>query len=625
MSNKISSTNKAIVVIIALMIIALTSVIFFSLPIESPQVDYKINQNYDRTISVLATRVNEPLSFADENGKPSGYYVELLYMLADKIGANVDIEFIDNQYINESLTGGAIDLVLGYDIDNVPEGIITTLRFTTDDIAVFGKEKVVDFKEALTKKLAVVKDDFTHNNVVKPYGMESITTLYNSPAEALLSVVNNKNNYAMMRYSLGRRTMAQIGNTSLVSTQPLLLHIQTGFAAPEKNAELVNELNNAFVSLYQNGTINELSDKWLGEYVNILSIKDVIVGEMPTLFSIMIIAFGALTVVYIKRMRQSVVSVSDKLSLQERNLEYYKSLVDYTHINYDSVHEMNLTQNSLSDPLTKKLATRLVNCNGTPSYDETVEQAIKYFVQDKYIPDFVELFNRENLLNLHMQGMNRFYHEIKFKTGLQMGTWKRITTALFDHKLDNSVRMLCLIENIDREKQLTEEASRDSLTRLYNKATTTKLISNIMQESTPMQDTHALFIIDIDNFKTINDTCGHAFGDRVIIMFASVLKRHFRDTDIVGRVGGDEFILCCKNLPSLEWLDEKAQLLSQALNMMVEYDGKTFTTSCSIGISVYFKHGDNFQDLYKNADKALYMTKERGKNGYTILPDDKKD
>ncbi|WP_242984556.1 GGDEF domain-containing protein [Clostridium sp. chh4-2] len=129
---------------------------------------------------------------------------------------------------------------------------------------------------------------------------------------------------------------------------------------------------------------------------------------------------------------------------------------------------------------------------------------------------------------------------------------------------------------------------------------------------------YAFFIVDIDNFKRVNDTYGHASGDFVIAEFARNLKDHFREDDIVGRIGGDEFAVFLK-IPNREWLEKKAQQMAAGLRQNVKTDSGVCSVSASIGIAVYPEMGTDFVTLYKNADLALYYTKKNGKNGYTIF------
>lgn len=198
--------------------------------------------------------------------------------------------------------------------------------------------------------------------------------------------------------------------------------------------------------------------------------------------------------------------------------------------------------------------------------------------------------------------------------------WNRIEAHVYQNKDDESVYMISYHKNIDEEKRrelrLANQIEMDEMTRLYTKTATRRHIEEMISEGS--RPHYAFFIFDIDNFKNVNDNFGHAVGDAVIIRFASIIKRNFRSRDVVGRIGGDEFVVFVP-VPSRQWAADKAAALSRALND--EYvDGKNRVKfTASIGVALAPVDGNNFDALYKNADKALYATKQRGKNGYTIL------
>lgn len=156
---------------------------------------------------------------------------------------------------------------------------------------------------------------------------------------------------------------------------------------------------------------------------------------------------------------------------------------------------------------------------------------------------------------------------------------------------------------------------RDSLTGLYNKAYTQHYIQTLLRDNP--SSLYAFFILDIDSFKQVNDNCGHAFGDMVIAGFSDILKKQFRHDDIVGRIGGDEFAVFV-SVPSMDWVRDKARTLVQELHHEFVNDTCRRQVSVSIGIAIAPYAGTDFDVLYKNADLALYQTKEKGKNGFTI-------
>lgn len=162
------------------------------------------------------------------------------------------------------------------------------------------------------------------------------------------------------------------------------------------------------------------------------------------------------------------------------------------------------------------------------------------------------------------------------------------------------------------------ESELDRLTELFNKKTMENLCRmklKTFNENETSSIFMALYIIDLDHFKEVNDLFGHQFGDKVLIEFSKGLKKIFRSNDSIGRFGGDEFVVTADNLPSMEVVIRKAEQIKQiAYNLTVE--GKEHIVTASIGIAIAPQNGRDYDSLFASADKAVYHVKNNGKNGY---------
>ena len=124
----------------------------------------------------------------------------------------------------------------------------------------------------------------------------------------------------------------------------------------------------------------------------------------------------------------------------------------------------------------------------------------------------------------------------------------------------------------------------------------------------------AFLIMDLDNFKNVNDTFGHPQGDRVLQLFAACMKNTFRQDDFIGRMGGDEFVVYIKNVNERQKISRKAgQLMENFQSSLPEGFGGC-SLSVSIGVALVPRNGTAFSELYQKSDKALYEAKKRGKN-----------
>ncbi len=180
-----------------------------------------------------------------------------------------------------------------------------------------------------------------------------------------------------------------------------------------------------------------------------------------------------------------------------------------------------------------------------------------------------------------------------------------------------------------KNAELKDVAERDSLTGLYNKGATEKYISAFIARNIEPSPKGALFIIDVDNFKTVNDRLGHAFGDLVLCELSGKLKTIFRSSasnvgqdisgDIIGRIGGDEFMVFMKNTTDTVMLTNKANSILQAFrNSYQDGNQEVVMIAGSVGIAACPENGGSFEDLYRCADIALYLSKNKGKDTYSF-------
>ena len=170
-------------------------------------------------------------------------------------------------------------------------------------------------------------------------------------------------------------------------------------------------------------------------------------------------------------------------------------------------------------------------------------------------------------------------------------------------------------KNSQKNRELLRASQTDALTGLYNKKVTEERINAVIKEQPDAL--HAFLILDLDRFKEVNDRYGHAAGDTVLREFARLLRNYFRENDVIGRIGGDEFIVFMKHVDSKDSVRNRVGGLVQKIGELKFQDMQEHITS-SIGVAFAPEQGDCYMDLYKTADGALYETKRRGRNGYTV-------
>lgn len=182
-------------------------------------------------------------------------------------------------------------------------------------------------------------------------------------------------------------------------------------------------------------------------------------------------------------------------------------------------------------------------------------------------------------------------------------------------------RVAKILDTIDTIKGLTIAAETDPMTGCLNKSSSQKEISRLCQQSQGV-----LMIVDLDSFKLVNDIYGHGMGDSILIKFAETLRSAVRANDIVGRMGGDEFILYCQNIDDEKVLETKARFINEHIVVAAkELMGQDMEIPLGASIGCVFvpEEGSDYKELHHKADQALYQVKKNGKHGYAVFKSEK--
>ena len=442
------------------------------------RIDSEPEDGFHRTLRVTADRDYDPYSFFDPAGRPSGHDVELLYTLASRMQYNVEVELLPWTEALDAVKTGTADMVLtvAYSPDEYPT-MDLSIPLVNDPFVAFGSNGFKRIGELYGSRLAVLADTGCIPGFIVPYRLTENTTEYGSVSEVFGAVESGACDYAILRYSVGRRAMADRQGSDIKAVGPTLLNNYVCIGVPAGRNELLKQLNDAIISVSADGTLAALSEKWLGHYVDTLTFQDYLAANLDTFLYIL-----------------------------------------------------------------------------------------------------------DGLL-------------VAFLVGILL-----ISRSMAARK----------------ETILKKLAERDQLTGLYNRSTCENIIRETLNSSDPGADVHALLVIDMDNFKMINDTFGHMEGDAALVRLASGLSRLFRTGDVVGRLGGDEFFVFMTNCTDGDAPLQKARQIGQLFKNTYRVNDAEVNISASIGIALFPREGISFAALYKSADDALYEAKRRGKGGYAF-------
>ncbi|MCC7368948.1 MAG: EAL domain-containing protein [Chloroflexi bacterium] len=207
------------------------------------------------------------------------------------------------------------------------------------------------------------------------------------------------------------------------------------------------------------------------------------------------------------------------------------------------------------------------------------------------------------------------------------GRWRHVETMVANLLHDPDVAGLVLTSRDDTERrtladQLRHQAFHDTLTGLANRALLEDRLEHALVRATRVGHPLAILFLDLDNFKTVNDSLGHGVGDQVLVAVSQRIRRVVRESDTSARFGGDEFVVLIENVCSMDELILVAERLLAACRTPFNVQGRETVIGCSIGIAVSEGGIETADELLRNADVAMFIGKEKGRGRYEIFEAD---
>ncbi len=280
--------------------------------------------------------------------------------------------------------------------------------------------------------------------------------------------------------------------------------------------------------------------------------------------------------------------------------------------------EANLNQNSVLNMHLGKseIIGDDISGMGIP-YDEVIREMITGSVLDQDRKQVEDFYNRDLLLERYADGDITENIEYLRLPDQGDGAPRYMNTCYQMRQMESGdIHIFILTFDVDSYRRTNETihrlAERDTLTGLYNRSTSGMLIDQIMRDEDTVDA--ALIILDLDNFKQINDRYGHDCGDQILKDASSRMKEIFEPYGLVARIGGDEFLAVLKNMPAAQ-VDNILSGFTET-KKTVPYHEHAITYTMSIGYAMFPAHGTEYNELYQNADLALYTVKMGGRNSY---------
>lgn len=314
-------------------------------------------------------------------------------------------------------------------------------------------------------------------------------------------------------------------------------------------------------------------------------------------------------------------------------VDAFNSLIERVHdqnneLTFAKNHYLALYDDNPTMVFNLSTALQIISVNRTGaaqlnlSSEQLIGQSIMAFV---YVDD-VNIMQTmlENCLHnlLHV-----YKKEVRINCANHAKIWVRATARLVDNT--TGIRNLLLVcEDVTEAHNLHEkiayQASHDALTGLANRSQFDDCIKQVVEHSKITSTEHVLCYLDLDQFKVINDTCGHQAGDELLRQVGELLRKSIRRDDFIARLGGDEFGVLMRNCS----LNEAASICNKLRDAICDFnfawEDKSFNIGVSIGITMISNASGNAVNILKEADSACYIAKDKGRNRVQVFhPDDK--
>ena len=264
-----------------------------------PVVEITLQNTFSKTIVAVADKDYWPFTFEDKNGKPSGHDIELLYIIANRIGVNVNLKLLDWEEALAAAKNGEADIVLTCeygDKESQESSLIMTTATEYGDFVAFGKKRIDSVDELYSKQIGLLKNDNVFMALHRQ-GLDGHCTYYTSNDEAINGVIKGECDYAVMRYVIGLGIIKDMGKAaSGIKAATKIGESNMCIGVASNQQELADQINSMIVAIKLDGTLKRLNRKWLTSYVRPFTVAEIIAENI---WIVPVLMFAAAVIVYL--------------------------------------------------------------------------------------------------------------------------------------------------------------------------------------------------------------------------------------------------------------------------------------------------------------------------------------
>lgn len=604
----------------------LEELLYMYYPIYENQFYTRAENEYiknSRVLRVAYISDRKPLSFTDENGELAGISREMFDQIAEISGLDFEyIELPEGKITYEYLQKQKIDLITGVEYNSVnmrSNGVFLSRPYVSARKVLVSRPELI-YKSDGSYKLAIVEGSVTFKDVIKSKYPNMEIVEYKTVEDCFHALYAKEVDLLLQNQYVVEALMGKpmYSTFSVVPVEGLddelcfstVVALNGGYGMSEKESSILTSILNKSISQISNVEIDSIVMRAMVENQYELNMIDFLYSyrySIGIVSSAVMIAF-ILYIVYRREKKHARVIEEKEIRLKELQQKRYQTLIDCSD---DLIYEISLDGESSigSEKIKEKFGWEIPK--NTPTLDFNVVMEILHVY-----PNDEPIFCQSQLA-----GEAGAFDDLTLRLCKADGTpiWCRVYRTILMDKNHKPVSILGKIVDIDdeiKEKQRLEKKSQtDLLTGLLNKQAFEKEVREYV-EAHPTESACFVFI-DMDHFKDINDTFGHSVGDQVIKETAKKLQLLFKNFDVVGRFGGDEFCVFVKDIPR-DTLIDRLRFAVKKLEQEYTYQGGSVKLSASIGAAYCKRNTIGYKELMDAADAAAYRAKDNGRNCYII-------